>query len=272
MAKFQIGCMTLPYSQFPLDRALEGIAKAGCRYVGWGTSHQKVPVMAPDAPPAAAKALGAKCRDMGLEPVMMFAGIYVDAADSIKVHTSRIQQAAAAGIPYIITFGHTAPGSYEMWVKNLKELGPVARANRVVLTVKQHGGNSGTGKAISKLLADVGDDGVRMCYDAGNVLDYEGLDPIPDIRECWRDIRTFAIKDHRRTPRNEDCGPGFGEIDHYKLLATVFKTDLTIPLICENIFEPVLRRPRAPEGTDALARRSREFLEAVVRGLEVSLG
>ena len=209
MAKFQIGCMTLPYSPFPLERALDGIAKAGCRYVGWGTTHQKVPVMAPDAPPAAAKTLAARCRDLGLEPVMMFAAVYVDATDSIQVHTSRIRQAAAAGIPYIITFGHTAPGSYEVWVE--KPEGNSARWRAITAwssRSKQHGGNSGTGKAISKLLADVGDQGVRMCYDAGNVLDYENLDPIPDIQACWRDVRTFAIKDHRRTPQEPGLRAG----------------------------------------------------------------
>ena len=106
-----------------------------------------------------------------------------------------------------------------------------------------------------------------MCYDAGNVLDYESVDPLPDIAACWRDIRAFAIKDHRNTPKDEDCGPGFGEIDHYKLLTTVLRTGLTIPLVCENIFEPLLPRPKVPEGVDRLAARSREFLEAVVRGL-----
>lgn len=264
--------MTLPYSPFPLDRALAGIAKAGHRYVGWGTTHQKVPVMAPDAPPEAARTLGARCRDLGLEPVMMFAGIYVEAPESIKVHTRRIEQAAAARIPYIITFGHTQPGAFEAWVRNLKQLGPIARANGVTLTIKQHGGVSGTGRACSKVIAEVADENVRMCYDAGNVLDYEGLDPIPDIEACWRDVRTFAIKDHRRTPKNQDCGPGFGEIDHYKLLTPVLDTGLTIPLVCENIFAPLLSRPREPEGVDALARRAREYLETVVAGLGAASG
>jgi sugar phosphate isomerase/epimerase len=273
LTKFQIGCMTLPYSPFPLQRALEGIAKAGCRYVGWGTTHteaggERRPVLAPDAPPSAAKELAQRCRDLGLEPIMMFSGIYVDAQDSIKVHTSRIKQASSAGIPFIITFGHTAPGSYEIWVKNLKELGPVARAAGVTLTLKQHGGNTATGKQCSKLIADVADEGVKMCYDAGNVLDYVKEDPIPDIQSCWGDIRSFAIKDHRLTPKNEDCGPGFGEIDHYKLLMPVMRTGLTIPLICENIFAPLVPRPRAPEGLDALARRAKEFLETVIHGLE----
>src|SRR5438093_6135837 len=47
---FQIACMTLPYAQFPLERALAGIKAAGYKYVAWGTSHQEaegkqVPVM-----------------------------------------------------------------------------------------------------------------------------------------------------------------------------------------------------------------------------------
>ena len=40
---FQIGCMTLPYGQFPLVRALEGIRGAGFKYVVWGTSHLESP-------------------------------------------------------------------------------------------------------------------------------------------------------------------------------------------------------------------------------------
>ena len=45
-------------------------------------------------------------------------------------------------------------------------------------------------------------------------------------------------------------------------------TGLDMPLACENIFEPVVARPSQPEGVDALARRAREFLETVVRGIQ----
>ena len=96
------------------------------------------------------------------------------------------------------------------------------------------------------------------------VMDYEHVDPIPDIQTCWRQIRAFAIKDHRWTPKNEDCGPGLGAIDHYKLLEPVRQTGLDMPLACENIFEPSVPRPTDPEKVDALARRARVFLEKVV--------
>src|SRR5262245_58092139 len=61
--RFQIACMTLPYSQYSLERALAGIKSAGYQYVAWGTSHKEpgesrgVPVIPADAPPAKAKEL-----------------------------------------------------------------------------------------------------------------------------------------------------------------------------------------------------------------------
>src|SRR5436305_12226760 len=74
---FQIACMTLPYSPFPMQRALEGIARAGYRFVAWGTTHMEAagdrrPALAVDAPPADAKRLAARCREMGLQPGMTF--------------------------------------------------------------------------------------------------------------------------------------------------------------------------------------------------------
>src|SRR5262245_41169919 len=83
--RFQIACMTLPYSQHPLERALQGLRTAGYAFVAWGTSHREdgkpVPILAPDAPVARARDLGNRCRDMGLEPVMMFSGIYPENKD-----------------------------------------------------------------------------------------------------------------------------------------------------------------------------------------------
>src|SRR5262245_54064133 len=67
-------------------------------------------------------------------------------------------------------------------------------------------------------------------------------------------------------PMNPDCGPGFGEIDHYRLLANVSHTGREMPLCCENISAPKIRAT-TPEEIDSLARRAREFLEVVIRGL-----
>ena len=271
--EFQLACMTLPYAEFPLERALSGIASAGYKYVAWGTTHKnspgkKDPVIAATASAADAKRLSDRCRDLGLQPVMMFSEIYVAAPESVPVHTRRIEQAAAAGMKFLLTFGAIQAGQQEMWIRNLKELGPVAEASGVTIVIKQHGGNTATGALCARIVKEVGAPGVKICYDAGNVLDYNNDDPIADIQTCWEEIRAFAIKDHRNTPKDEDCGPGFGEIDHYKLFAPVMKTGLVMPLAFENIFEPLVPRPKDPARTDALARRSREYMESVLRGLQ----
>jgi sugar phosphate isomerase/epimerase len=277
LTQFQIACMTLPYSPFPLERALKGIKAAGYAYVAWGTSHKEdggkpVPVMAPDAPPEKARELGQKCRDLGLEPLMMFSGIYPENPKGLEVLTQRLKQAAAAGIPQILTFGHTKGGNRELWIERFKALGPVARDLGVLLVVKQHGGETGTGKACAEITREVNDPGVKVNYDAGNVMDYLDVDPIPDIKTCADEVRSFCIKDHRNFPKDEDCGPGLGEIDHYKLLHPVAFTGLKMPLCCENISAPAVSRPREPEGVDALARRAREFLELVIQGLHAEPG
>jgi len=270
--QFQIACMTLPYSAFPLERALSGIRDAGYRYVAWGTTHMESPgmrrpVMDVEAPPKQAQTLGERCRSLGLDPIMMFSGVNFEDAKAVDVYRKRIDQAKAAGIGQIIVFGKTSAGDYSTVIRNLQAAAKHAEGAGVLLALKQHGGNTATGEHCSRIIAEVAHPNVKMCYDAGNVLDYENHDPIADIQKCWRDIRSFALKDHRNTPKDEDCGIGFGEIDHYKLFAPVMRTGLTMPISAENISEPLVARPQAPEGVDRLARRSREFLEAVLTGL-----
>ncbi len=268
---FQIACMTLPYSQFPLARSLSGIQGAGYKFVAWGTTHKEegdskgVPVMPVDAHPAKAKELGQKCRDLGLEPLMMFSGIYPEDPKALEVFKSRILQAEAAGVPQVLTFGHTSGPNRKLWVERFKQLGPIARDHGVVLVVKQHGE---TGEVTGQIVREVDDKNVQVNYDAGNVMDYTKgtVNPLQDIKTCATNIRSFCIKDHRMFPVNQDCGPGLGEIDHYRLLHNVAFIGLTMPLCCENISVPAVKATTAEE-IDANARRSREFLELVIRGL-----
>lgn len=273
---FQHACMTLPYSGFPLERALTGIKSAGYRHVAWGVNHREangknVPVLAEDATVESARDLAKRCRDLGLEPVMMFSTVYPEHARGLEVLTQRIKQAGAARIAQVLTFGHTQGGNRQIWVERFKVLGPIARDQGVLLVVKQHGGSTGTGEACAEIIREVNDAGVMVNYDAGNVMDYLDLDPLPDIRKCAAELRSFCIKDHRNWPRDQDCGPGFGEIDHYRLLEPVAFTGRTMPLAYENIFAPLVPRPTTADEIDALARRAREYLEVVIAGLQQPL-
>jgi sugar phosphate isomerase/epimerase len=274
--RFVHACMTLAYRNFPLQRALSGIKDAGYDHVAWGTQHREAdgenrPVMPPDAPPQQAAELGRRCRDMGLEPVKMFSMIYPDHQDAVQRLTRRIEQAAAAGIEQVLTFGDTRGGDPEVWIERFKELGPIAADHDVTLVMKQHGGlTTGTGEALAKIVREVDHPNVWMSYDAGNVFWYLDVDPIPDIQTCAEYIRGFCIKDARGWPRKTGCGPGYGEIDHYRLFAPVAFTGRTIILAYENISPPYIGWPDEPEGIDQWARHAREYLDNLLHGLQTA--
>ena len=184
--RFQIACMTLPYARFPFQRALSGLKSAGYSYVAWGTTHldggQRVPVLAGDASMATAKELGTRCRDLGLEPVLTF-GPSPESLDALK---HRVRQASAAGVAQVLTMGNTKGNDRALWVKTFKELGPFARDQGVVIVVKPHGGNTGKGIELAEITREAGDEGVKVSYDAGNVMDYHDVDPLPDLRGLRR--------------------------------------------------------------------------------------
>lgn len=266
--RFTMAGMTLPWSAFSFERALEGIRTAGFTQVAWGVNHQGKPLLDLAASESTAKTRAALCRDHGLKPVMMFSTVHLESPGALDAHLRRLDQAAAAGIPFLLTFGKTGGGERDRFLANLKGLAAPAAAAGVTVVIKQHGGNTGTGELCGRLIDEVGAESVKLCYDAGNVMDYENADPLADIRQCWRHIRAFNIKDHRNWPRDEDCGPGFGEIDHYKLFEPVLHTPLEIPLTFENIFEPLVKRPVDAAAIDRLALRAREYIETVIRGLQ----
>ena len=69
--------------------------------MAWGTRHtetqggQRVPFMPIEAPPAKARQVAMRCRDEGLQPLMMFSAVYPEAPDGLTVLTKRVKQAAA---------------------------------------------------------------------------------------------------------------------------------------------------------------------------------
>lgn len=270
--EFQVACMTYVYRAYPLQRALEGIARSGYRYVAWGTEHveadgRKAPVMPVEAPASEAAKLGRRCRDLGLAPLMMFSIVYPEHRNGLDALKRRIEQAHAAGMPQVLTFGHTEKEGRRLWEERFAILGPLAKDAGVTLVIKQHGGETGTGRACAEFTRKLNHPNVKVNFDAGNVMDYLSIDPVPDLKACADEVRSFCIKDHRDFPKDEDCGPGFGEIDHYKLLSTVAFGRGKMPLCCENISAPLIRAKSAEE-VDRLAVRAREFLETVIAGLQ----
>src|SRR5262249_37868638 len=103
--EFQIACMTLPYGAFKVERAIEGIAKAGYKYMAFGSRHQGEDTVAVSAPASRMRDLTKRARDLGTEPLLMFGVYYIEQPAAVETYKRRIEQAAAGGIPYVLAFG-----------------------------------------------------------------------------------------------------------------------------------------------------------------------
>ena len=202
----------------------------------------------PDAPPEKAKELAKPCRDLGLEPVMMFSGIYPEAKDGLDVHQAAHPQAGAAGVPQVLTFGHTKGGPQDSG-SSASSTRPDRQGQQRAVVVKQHGGETGTGEAVRASSAKSTTRNVKVNYDAGNVLDYLDKDPIPDIKTCGARCGASASRTTATGRRTRTAAPASARSTTTSCCTRSSFTGLTMPLACENIFAPLLPRPDKPEAS-----------------------
>jgi sugar phosphate isomerase/epimerase len=273
--EFQIACMTIPFQQFSFERGVKGVAAAGFRYLAWGpnetdSTNRRSDVIGLDAGVERAKELLRISRDAGLETVLMFAAFYPENPGAVDAYKKRIDQAQAAGIPNLLSFGSpkSTAEHREPFVRTLRAIADHAAQAKVAIAVKQHGGVTATGEMTAAVVREVNHPSVVVFYDAGNVWGYTGGDANADFLKCASMTRGFAIKDIRNyRGQRSACGPGFGQTDHYQMLGLVAENGDKIPLCCETVWEPLVPRVNTPEAVEQLARRSREFLDSVVRGV-----
>lgn len=270
--------MTIPFQQFSFERGVKGVAAAGFRFISWGpnqtdSANRRVPVIAPDAGTSRAKELARICADAGLETVLMFASFYPENPGAVDVYKKRIDQAAAGGVPNLLAFGSPkgTPEQRPAYVQTLAAVAEHARQAKITIGVKQHGGVTATGEMTAAVVREVNHPNVAVYYDAGNTWWYPNVDANADFKTCSRLTRGFAIKDFRaHNGKRATCGPGYGQTDHYAMLDAVAANGGKIPLCCENISEPFVSRAGPPEAVETLARRAKEFLGTVVRGIEAA--
>ncbi|NSW57610.1 MAG: sugar phosphate isomerase/epimerase [Armatimonadetes bacterium] len=277
----KIACMTLPYSELPFSRAVEGIARAGYRYLAFGTTHEGIETPGSYDDDARIGELGRIVRDAGLEPVMMFQprAIALTAEGGQDLFRRRIDQAKLMGVPQILVIG---PWEYKSWPDEkhpadvwarmtdewFEAVAPVvkyAEEMDVMLVSKPHTGITATASRCREAVERVGSTHFRICYDGGNVHFYEGVDPAEDIRLCADITVALCIKDHVG-PRANPLFPyiGEGDVDHESMLRTLSEFGFSGPCPVERFEGPNKKAEMSPELIDSLAAKALETVQAMV--------
>jgi sugar phosphate isomerase/epimerase len=250
--RYQLGCQTLPYRAFPLSRALEGIRKAGYRYVMPTATHQGKPAFVPALAPSERAALKRQFADAGLTPFMTFAGLGADIRkpEGLKTFLGELDLAADFGMKFVVGAGPwyytkfpTVPKRARDWEKECDEFYAAmeqglrhAESIGVTITLKPHTGITATAAACLKVVKRIVSDRFKICWDAGNVSFYEGIYPDPDLADLAPYVKAVCIKDHLggRAEANFPV-PGRGQIDHPQMFRTLFAAGFNGPLALERV-------------------------------------
>ena len=275
---FRIGCQTLPYTDLPLQRALEGIARAGYEHVCLYTKHADGEILGADAPADEVEQVRRLVEDAGLQTVMIFMPEGPTGAGGMDAWKGRLDDAKTLGAECALAWG---PWEYEVWPGKkhgletwtalcdewFAAMEPVARHAESVdmmVGIKPHTGVSAYGNVLRQTIARIGSSHVRVCYDGGNVSFYEGLDPVLDIKDCADLVMGICVKDHSGLRADPVFPvPGAGEVDHKAMLEALKPYGFAGPVVVER-FEGMFKKAEMiPELVDALAAQSFQYLQRI---------
>ncbi|HWQ52493.1 MAG TPA: sugar phosphate isomerase/epimerase family protein [Bryobacteraceae bacterium] len=264
---YQIGCYTRPWDQFDYRVALDGMAEAGYKYAGLMTHKGKSwVIVTTDTTPEEAAAMGEEVRRRGLELISIYVGnfpVQKSVEAGIEGLKRLIDNCAAARCSRVMVSGTDKPELVEPYFKVVSECCDYAAAKKMSLSVKPHGGSNATAAQCRKIIEMVGKKNFGMWYDPGNIFFYSGgkIDPVNDVPDAHGLIAGMSIKDFK-PPKEVMVTPGTGQVNFREVLARAKKGGFKRgPLIVE-----CLDRGDSAAKITAEARKTREFLETLVRG------
>lgn len=246
----QLGAMTLPFRGYSYERSLDGVAAAGFRYVCVGLPHDGRAVPHQDDETLAFRRSVELARNRGLDPVMFFCLAHAHQPGGEQAWRMAIARTAEAGIPYLLSMGTSSylsgfagkrrhadqAADEDRWADVMRRIAEAAERAGVRILVKPHTGNTATAVECRQTLDLVDRPALGVCYDAGNVRFYEGVDPAADLPLIADRVRGLCLKDHRGPRFHMDFPPpGEGCIDHAALFRTLAGAGFAGPMLIERV-------------------------------------
>ncbi|TMV44379.1 sugar phosphate isomerase/epimerase [Paenibacillus mesophilus] len=232
----KLACMTLPYATCSMERALEGISRAGYRYIGIGNPHGGIELPEADDSRAIGQLDGLFAM-YNLQPLQLMSNAHFKIDQPIERARQRMQLAKALGIKEILTIGTQSYRSFpsaplteeEMqpinraYIERYKQIAEEAAALDLIITIKPHTGNTATAADMLETLQQIDSPHIRGCYDPGNVEFYEGIVASDDFPQVAKRTYSLIAKDHRGERGARDFPiPGTGDVD-FPAIFTVLK-------------------------------------------------
>lgn len=195
-----IGVNSNCYHGYSLEEAIEGISKAGFKYIeltatkGW-TEH-----VFPNQSFEYLTGIKDKLKDAGLIPFAMSGHTNLMDRERIPDFIMNIRLAAFFGCDYIVSsvgeahLEDKAAASDQQVAEHIKALVPELEKNSLTLVLEVHG-DHGSGAILKDITKRINSDRVKVNYDTANVIFYSDADMAEDLSECMDELGYMHLKD-----------------------------------------------------------------------------
>ncbi len=213
--KHKVGVSTNTYHGFSLEQALDGISKAGFKFVeltgvsGW-TEH-----VASSMDSTQLENVRALLEKFGLTAIALSGHSNLMDSQQLEGFQKNIDLAGKLGCDFIVSSTGEAHDSTnhdtqdEQLVKNLKQILPLCEKNKLKLVLEIHGEHA-TGAQLKKIVEMTNSEYLAINYDTANVVFYGKRMPEEDIRDCAEFVEYVHLKDKGGEPDEWDF-PALGK-------------------------------------------------------------
>ncbi|MDF2721945.1 MAG: Xylose isomerase-like barrel [Paenibacillus sp.] len=270
----KLACLTWTYKDNSLERALEGIARAGFRYFAFGLPHEGK--MIPDESEASAiEPLQVMFARYGLQPITMSANAQFKPGQPLERAYRYLRIAKSFGVREMLTTGTCSYRKFpdqpytdqemepinQAFAEHYRQIADEAAKLGMYISIKPHTGNTATAETIMKTLAHLGKANIGGSYDPGNVEYYEGVNAAKDFPQMVSRTNSILIKDHRGPRAHKDFPlPGTGDVDFPAIFAALKQADFQGHILVER----VSTAPVEPDLNDEYVAQTRSNLERML--------
>jgi sugar phosphate isomerase/epimerase len=253
-----IGCFNRPWTKWSFDETLKQIKAAGYKTTGLLSRTKDEPFIGVNATPEYLKSLKKRIQESGLVANMgaLASRHNIPLEDSIKEVRKQIDNAKFLSLKYVLSFGADNPEQFAHYFKVMNDAAAYAQDKGVKLTMKPHGGISGSSEEILRVIKEVDHKNFSIWYDAGNIIHYTGKDPVAEIQPIAQHITGFCAKDCGELKGDVMLQFGDGKVDFIGVFTKLKAGGFKGPVMVE-----CCKIGATPEETMANARANREFLE-----------
>ena len=236
-----LAASTNSYHTYGLDEALEGIARAGFKYVelsavrGW-TEHVSL-----DATHAQIDALKAKMERLGLKASALSGHSDLTTAGGVVDGKKAVDLCTKLGLSIMNTAigGHYSEDEDESaFMGYIHDLADYAAQRGVTLALEIHGDIMASGQLSIPLIKEINRDNVRINYDTANCVFYGGVEAVDDMRSVMPYLAHVHLKDTGGGQREWDF-PAIseGRLDFGAILKLLDEEGYTGPFSVEIEFQ-----------------------------------